>query len=212
MSNTKKEEIDFRGLRKKSGFTLRKVEELTGISNAYLSQLETGKVKKPSYDTVVKLMALYQSSVTGTEGKTLSLEECKELAEQFLKQVSPNDTLGYRSDLRNDMRMYRFVLDVMARFAQTFANQQPVKSADSAAVLHPDSEKLLKVCFEELRLKMIKNQGKYGWSNEWLTCDWEDECREEMIKHLKKGDPRDVAIYALFMMFRGWSTTPPKEK
>lgn len=72
--------------------------------------------------------------------------------------------------------------------------------------LHPDSQKLLEVCFEELRLKMIRNQEKYGWTNEWLTSNWEDECRDEMMKHLGKGDPRDVAIYAMFMIFRGWST------
>lgn len=75
-----------------------------------------------------------------------------------------------------------------------------------AEVLHPDSERLIKVCFEELRLKLLKNQSKYGWSNEWLTSDWEQECREEMMKHIQKGDPRDVAIYAMFMMYRGWST------
>jgi len=44
-------------------FTLRMVEEKTSISNAYLSQLETGKVKKPSFDVVVKLCNLYQVKV-----------------------------------------------------------------------------------------------------------------------------------------------------
>lgn len=41
-------------------FTLRQVEDKTGISNAYLSQLETGKVKNPSFTVVVKLCNLYQ--------------------------------------------------------------------------------------------------------------------------------------------------------
>jgi hypothetical protein len=77
--------------------------------------------------------------------------------------------------------------------------------------LHPDTENLLKVCFEELRLKLIKNQEKYGYSNEWLTLDWEQECREEMMKHIQKGDPRDVAIYAMFMIYRGCATSV-KEK
>ncbi|MGE9312868.1 hypothetical protein ACLOAU_14565 [Niabella sp. CJ426] len=72
--------------------------------------------------------------------------------------------------------------------------------------LHPDSSNLLKHCFEELRLKMIKNQEKYGYGNEWLTEEWEQECRDNMMEHIQKGDPRDVAIYALFMMYRGWST------
>lgn len=38
------------GLRTAKGYTLRQVEELTGkeVSNAYLSQLENGKINKPS--------------------------------------------------------------------------------------------------------------------------------------------------------------------
>lgn len=54
--------LSFRERRKLSGLTLHKVELLTGISNAYLSQLETGKIKKPSYDTVKKLNDLYNNS------------------------------------------------------------------------------------------------------------------------------------------------------
>ena len=41
-----------RQIRKQRGLTLRQVEEMTGISNAYLSQLETGKIKKPSHHVV----------------------------------------------------------------------------------------------------------------------------------------------------------------
>lgn len=78
--------------------------------------------------------------------------------------------------------------------------------------LHPDTKNLLKTCFEELRLKLIKNQEKYGWSNEWLTRDWEEECRQEMIEHLKKGDPRDIAIYTMFMIYRGWATAKEESK
>lgn len=37
------------------GLTLRDVEKQTGISNAYLSQLENGRIKKPSYKTVQTL-------------------------------------------------------------------------------------------------------------------------------------------------------------
>ena len=39
--------------------TLRQVEEATGISNAYLSQLENGKIKKPSANVLYKLAKLY---------------------------------------------------------------------------------------------------------------------------------------------------------
>ena len=40
-------------------FTLRQVEEATGISNAYLSQLENDKIKKPSANVLYKLAKLY---------------------------------------------------------------------------------------------------------------------------------------------------------
>ena len=39
--------------------SLREVEEATGISNAYLSQLENNKIKKPSPHFLHKLAALY---------------------------------------------------------------------------------------------------------------------------------------------------------
>ena len=50
---------NFRVLRKRAGYTLRQVEEATGISNPYLSQLETGKVKNPSYMVVAALVNFY---------------------------------------------------------------------------------------------------------------------------------------------------------
>ena len=46
-----------RDLRKLS---LRTVEEMTGISNAYLSQLENDKIKKPSADILHKLATTYK--------------------------------------------------------------------------------------------------------------------------------------------------------
>jgi transcriptional regulator with XRE-family HTH domain len=46
-----------RDLRKLS---LRSVEEMTGISNAYLSQIENDKIKKPSADILHKLSTIYK--------------------------------------------------------------------------------------------------------------------------------------------------------
>lgn len=50
---------DLKITRKRLGLTLRQVEKQTGLSNAYLSQLENGKIKKPSHDTIMKLTAAY---------------------------------------------------------------------------------------------------------------------------------------------------------
>ncbi len=45
--------------RNKLGLTLRAVEEETGISNAYLSQLEHGKIKTPAPQNLYKLSEIY---------------------------------------------------------------------------------------------------------------------------------------------------------
>ena len=54
--------LNFKRMRKTKGLTLRKVEELTGISNPYLSQIENGKIKAPSYNTVRTLVMLYNEA------------------------------------------------------------------------------------------------------------------------------------------------------
>jgi len=48
-----------RSLRDVSGFTLREAEEKSGISNAFISQVESGKVKHPSPAMLYKLANLY---------------------------------------------------------------------------------------------------------------------------------------------------------
>jgi transcriptional regulator with XRE-family HTH domain len=50
--------------RERKGFTLRAVEEATGISNAYLSQLEGAKIRQPSPIILHKLSQLYGISYT----------------------------------------------------------------------------------------------------------------------------------------------------
>lgn len=45
--------------REGQNWTLRDVEDATGISNAYLSQLENDKIKKPSANVLYKLSVLY---------------------------------------------------------------------------------------------------------------------------------------------------------
>jgi transcriptional regulator with XRE-family HTH domain len=50
---------NLKNARQMSKFSLREVEELTGISNAYLSQVENDKIKKPSANILYKLATLY---------------------------------------------------------------------------------------------------------------------------------------------------------
>lgn len=46
--------------RENVSLTLREVENATGISNAYLSQLENDKIKKPSANILYKLSDVYK--------------------------------------------------------------------------------------------------------------------------------------------------------
>jgi transcriptional regulator with XRE-family HTH domain len=48
-----------KALRASKDLTLREVEKLTNVSNAYLSQLESGKIKQPSPITLHKLAEIY---------------------------------------------------------------------------------------------------------------------------------------------------------
>jgi len=51
-----------RSARERKGLSLRAVEEATGISNPYLSQLESGKVRQPSPIVLHKLATLLEVS------------------------------------------------------------------------------------------------------------------------------------------------------
>src|ERR1051326_7763716 len=49
-----------RGGRERKRLTLRAVERATGVSNAYLSQVESGKIRQPSPMVLHKLSELYE--------------------------------------------------------------------------------------------------------------------------------------------------------
>lgn len=54
-------------VRQDKGFSLRYVEKQTGLSNPYISQLENGQVKKPSYFKMLTLLAFYEIEIKGLE-------------------------------------------------------------------------------------------------------------------------------------------------
>ena len=72
--------------------------------------------------------------------------------------------------------------------------------------LHPDSKRLVQDFAKAMAEKLRAAEVKYGYSNGWLSTDWEIECRAELYRHAEKGDPRDVAIYAAFCWLHKWST------
>lgn len=75
------------------------------------------------------------------------------------------------------------------------------------AELHRDTTLLVNSFAIALAHKLLSAQRKYGFTNGWYTDDWEDKCRADLLAHVAKGDPLDVAAYAAFCWARCWSTS-----
>lgn len=78
--------------RKNLGLTLRRVEELSGISNAYLSQLENDKIKNPSGNVLSRLSNLYKIPLkvllnSGNDLEDLD-EENNDIANSFAQKIA----------------------------------------------------------------------------------------------------------------------------
>jgi hypothetical protein len=74
--------------------------------------------------------------------------------------------------------------------------------------LHPATVDLVRRFSQALAEKLAIAEKKYGYSDGWRSPDWMDECHEQLMEHIKKGDPRDVAAYCAFLWYHGESTTP----
>ena len=72
--------------------------------------------------------------------------------------------------------------------------------------LHPETRNLVADFAKALAEKLYAAEKKYGYSDGWLSPDWEQECRSHFLAHIGKGDPRDVAAYCAFMWKHGWPT------
>jgi hypothetical protein len=69
-----------------------------------------------------------------------------------------------------------------------------------------ESKELIISFAEAMASKMREAEVKYNYSNEWTHNDWMDQCRLDMLGHILKGDPRDVAIYCAFLWYHKEST------
>ena len=95
--------------RQKKFMTLRTVEERTGISNAYLSQLENGRISKPSPKVLHKLAAVYgisYSRLMDLAGYPLESDELliKQRASSHFRDITADEEeklLEYLEFLRN---------------------------------------------------------------------------------------------------------------
>lgn len=87
--------------------------------------------------------------------------------------------------------------------------KQPVSALLGADFggLHPATRDLVERFARALAEKLAKAEAKYGYTDGWLSANWEADCREALLGHIDKGDPRDVAAYCAFMWHHGWPTS-----
>lgn len=75
--------------------------------------------------------------------------------------------------------------------------------------LHPATADLVRRFAAALAEKLAAAEKKYGYSDGWADPAWMDECRQKLMEHIAKGDPRDVAAYCAFLWHHGESTARP---
>ena len=81
--------------------TLRQVEDATGVSNAYLSQLENEKIQKPSANILYKLSTLYGISLNSLLAAAGIIESATDSPETKENEVV-NNIAFYSENLSND--------------------------------------------------------------------------------------------------------------
>lgn len=74
---------------------------------------------------------------------------------------------------------------------------------------HPLTVDLVRRFAAALLEKLTAAEQKYGYTDGWASPDWMDECRQKLLEHVTKGDPRDVATYCAFLWHHGASTSKP---
>ena len=103
--------------RTKNGWTLREVEEKTGVHNAHLSQIESGAITKPAPNILFTLAAFYgldyqrlmklAGHFTGSKGQSQrSLQGAALRAMEELTPKEQREALEYMKKLAHD-RMAR---------------------------------------------------------------------------------------------------------
>lgn len=98
----------FKALRMSKGLTLREVERQTEISNAYLSQLESEKIKQPSPNTLYKLSQFYKVSYELLMEKVgyPPLKKKTSLDDQNISKVTKNKLGGITNEEEVELLQY----------------------------------------------------------------------------------------------------------
>jgi hypothetical protein len=123
---------------------------------------------------------------------------------KILLSVEPGDGDGHEVYARN-------VAEIEELLSSMGERLEDLQGAVTALPdeLHPDTANLVRRFSQALANKLLSAQRKYGYSTNWQRDDWAGECRAELMRHIAKGDPRDVAAYCAFLWHHNESTAAP---
>ena len=135
--------------------------------------------------------------------------------ERAIAGINPDDNICCyvgRQDQEEVMKLIKQGLIVVpvtvekarTSFGQVFEFGRAEGELQGASVampagLHADTRDLIVRFATALAVKLHAAEQKYGHSNDWKDPSWMDECRQKLLDHMAKGDPRDVAAYCAFL-------------
>lgn len=131
MNNKMREPFPFgdflKKLRARKGVSLKKVEEATGISNAYLSLLETGERRRlPTPDRLIALADYYNVSIKELlekagyyEGRDIQETKEQQIEKAFLHVINdPAFKYGTRLKGKYDLDSKRFIVEMYEKLTK----------------------------------------------------------------------------------------------
>lgn len=144
-----------------------------------------------------------------------ALERAVRLArkQQVAPALAPEGATAYERHLRAQLKELQALVLLAAVQEPTGGVEGPPVWPDAETgklelplSLEPNTALLVTRFANALADKLMKAQEKYGYEDGWMRADWLDECRQHLMEHIAKGDPRDVAAYCAFLWYHGAST------
>jgi hypothetical protein len=170
------------------------------IEGIILRRLHEKRIEGYTIETakeIVEAVAALQSSADSAQPKGWKLVPIKPDKGQIVAGCENNPTQWtdetpdtFSADVANDVYVS------MVAAAPTCTEPQSAPSDDLEYLVARFSKALL------AKLKLARANGRSGWELD----DWEEHCQAGLLRHLAKGDPRDVAAYCAFMWHHGWAT------
>jgi hypothetical protein len=117
---------------------------------------------------------------------------------------------AFKRDHPDATDLFAAMRELAAPKPDTVADETGVEFFAVPEGLHPNTANLVARFATALAEKLAAAERKYGYSDNWARPDWMDECRQELVEHVAKGDPRDVAAYCAFLWHHGESTAGAK--